>query len=499
MRGWSLFKAENATNVPFEILSGQANADGMCRPTDYQLFVFESGVFAGTLSPDLMNSRTDGALVETQIQSSDVILATYQRYTPQDPLCCPSAQSTATFKVDRSGPSPVVVLQNVTTGPAVAASATPPSTAPTATPASAAPTATRPPGSSQANCFPETDFCITNPQFANYFAERGGVRILGYPISRSFTLEGFEVQFFQRVILQMQGGQVARLNVLDPNVMPMTRANQSTFPPPDPALAAQAPPVTSPTYAQDVSAFIQRVSPNTWNGMPVGFYTLFSTTVPVDVAFTGQTANPDQVTLLNLEIWGLPTSNPAADPNNGGFVYQRWQRGIMHFRAEGPVTEGVLVGDYFKSVITGKNLPPDLAADMQGSRYFGQYSPGSPGWVARPGELPSTDMTNAFEPGTGAVTVPTPPPATPPAASTPTVGTMATHGRRYANCDSGDNIDRRDPHCDDDGDDDAHCSWTEGDDPGGRRRDRSWRECQRDRHRLVPLRNRMDRMGGRRG
>ena len=375
--GWSLFKAQNATGVPFEILSGQANADGMCRPTDYQLFVFESGVFAGTLSPDLMDSRTDGALVETQIQSSDVILATYQRYTPQDALCCPSSQSTATFKVDRSGPSPVVVLQSVTTEPTSAASATPTSAA-SATPPSTTPTtptATRPPGAAQANCFPETDFCITNPQFADYFAERGGVRILGYPISRSFTLEGFEVQFFQRVILQMQAGQVARLNVLDPNVMPMTRANQSTFPPPDPALAAQAPPVTSPTYAQDVAEFIERVAPNTWNGMPVGFYTLFSTTVPVDVAFTGQTANPDQVTLLNLEIWGLPTSNPAADPNNGGFVYQRWQRGIMHFRAEGPVTEGILVGDYFKSVITGRNLPPDLSADMQGSRYLGQYSP----------------------------------------------------------------------------------------------------------------------------
>jgi hypothetical protein len=282
------------------------------------------------------------------------------------------------------------------------------------------------PSEAQANCFSETDFCITNQQFANYFAERGGVRILGYPISRSFTLEGFEVQFFQRVILQMQAGQVARLNVLDPNVMPMTRANQSTFPPSDPALATQAPPVTSPTYAQDVSEFIQRVAPDTWNGMPVGFYTLFSTTVPVDVAFTGQTVNPDQVTLLNLEIWGLPTSNPAYDPNNRGFVYQRWQRGIMHFRAEVPVTEGILVGDYFKSVITGRNLPPDLAEDMQGSRYFGQYSPGSPGSVARPAELPSTDMTGAFEPGTGAVAAQPLPPTSTPAAGTPTPGTTAT-------------------------------------------------------------------------
>jgi hypothetical protein len=68
-----------------------------------------------------------------------------------------------------------------------------------ATVAAVAPPGT--PSEAQANCHPETGFCVTNPQFDNYFRERGGVRILGYPISRSFTLEGFEVQFFQRVIL----------------------------------------------------------------------------------------------------------------------------------------------------------------------------------------------------------------------------------------------------------------------------------------------------------
>ena len=70
----------------------------------------------------------------------------------------------------------------------------------------------------QANCLPETGFCVTNPAFMEYFRVRGGVRIMGYPVSRSFTLEGFEVQFFQRVILQLQGNVVQRLNVLDPNV-----------------------------------------------------------------------------------------------------------------------------------------------------------------------------------------------------------------------------------------------------------------------------------------
>jgi hypothetical protein len=117
------------------------------------------------------------------------------------------------------------------------------------------------------------------------------------------------------------------------------------------------------------------------------------------------------VTLLNLEIWGLPTSNPAADPGNGGFVYQRYQRGIMHFDASCGCTQGILVGEYLKSVITGKNLPPDLHDDMLGSRFLEQYSPGSPGWVARPAALSNTDMNGAFEQGTGAVTQPPAPPA----------------------------------------------------------------------------------------
>jgi hypothetical protein len=281
------------------------------------------------------------------------------------------------------------------------------------------------PTQAQANCFQETGFCITNPQFAEYFRLRGGVRIMGYPISRSFTLEGFEVQFFQRVVLQIQGGQVSRLNVLDPGIMPMTRANQSVFPGPDESIASRAPQVGAPDYARQVVDFVRTVAPDTWNGQPVGFFNLFNTTVPVDIAFPGQTPNPDLVTLLNLEIWGLPTSNPAADPGNGGFIYQRFQRGIMHFRAEVPVTEGILVGEYLKAVITGRSLPPDLAADMQGSRFLGQYSPGSPGSVARPGELPNTDMTAAFEPGTGAVT---PPPAPPPPAPGATATLTPTPG-----------------------------------------------------------------------
>ncbi|MBX7106934.1 MAG: hypothetical protein K1X57_22885, partial [Gemmataceae bacterium] len=68
------------------------------------------------------------------------------------------------------------------------------------------------------------------------------------------------------------------------------------------------------------------------------------------------------------------------------------------------------------------NLPPDLAEDMRGSRYLGQYRPGAAGWLARPGDLPSTDLTAAFEKGTGPVTGP-PAPAT--ATSAPTATATA--------------------------------------------------------------------------
>jgi len=258
----------------------------------------------------------------------------------------------------------------------------------------------------QAFCFQETGFCIESPAFRSYFSQRGGSRILGFPVSREFTLEGARVQFFQRVVLQLQGDRVQRLNVLDPAVMPMRRANRSTFPAPEPNILAGAPPPNAPDYGRRVAEFIRATSPDTFNGLPVRFNSLFNNTVPVDIAFPGSAPDPNLLALLNLEIWGFPTSAPAPDPNNPNFIYQRFQRGIMHYRNDCRCTDGILVGDYFKAVITGRNLPPDLAADMQDSRYFSQYSPGGAYWVARPSALPQTNMTEAFDPGPGSVPPP---------------------------------------------------------------------------------------------
>jgi hypothetical protein len=118
--------------------------------------------------------------------------------------------------------------------------------------------------------------------------------------------------------------------------------------------------------------------------------------------------------LFDLDVWGAPTSQPARDPNNNNFIYQRFQRGIMHYDKGCGCTQGLLLADYLKAVITGQNLPPDLAAQVQASKYYKQYAPGKPGSLARPNDLPGSDLTSAFDqqqPSAGGGGTPAPNPA----------------------------------------------------------------------------------------
>src|SRR5207244_4009491 len=50
------------------------------------------------------------------------------------------------------------------------------------------------------------------------------------------------------------------------------------------------------------------------------------------------------------------------------------------------------------SIITGNNLPGDLAASAAGSPFFKQYNNAAPNGVNNPNSLPNTNMMNAFEP-----------------------------------------------------------------------------------------------------
>jgi hypothetical protein len=132
--GWMLYGPAYA-GLPIEFVHAMAGFDGMCRPLQFQVFLFVDGELAGTFSPVLMDSRTDGALIQALAYPDDLMQTGYARYTPQDPLCCPSGRSTARWKIDRSSGSPVVLLQSVKTEPTSA----PPTPAPSPSPVPAAP------------------------------------------------------------------------------------------------------------------------------------------------------------------------------------------------------------------------------------------------------------------------------------------------------------------------------------------------------------------------
>jgi hypothetical protein len=96
-----------------EIVGGMAGADGMCRPIDFNVFVFVGGTFAGTLSPLPMASRADGAIGAVRVAPDDTITADFARYQDSDALCCPSSRVSVRYRVDRTGKRPLVVPMSV--------------------------------------------------------------------------------------------------------------------------------------------------------------------------------------------------------------------------------------------------------------------------------------------------------------------------------------------------------------------------------------------------
>lgn len=247
--------------------------------------------------------------------------------------------------------------------------------------------------------FAQTGYRISEDAFWNYFQVRGGVRTFGYPVSNTFQLFGTKVQIFQRQILQLRAdGGVQTMNVLDEGLLPYTRMNGSTFPAPDASLINQAPKVGSPDYLAQALDFVRANAPDSFDGQQVNFSkTFFSSVTAQDAYPNGVPAGGDSlVPYFNLEIWGLPTSKPAHDPSNPDFIYQRFQRGIMHYDKSCGCTQGLLLADYVKALLTGQNLPGDLAAQARDSKLLNQFKPGAPQFLARPGDLPGADLSNAF-------------------------------------------------------------------------------------------------------
>jgi hypothetical protein len=241
--------------------------------------------------------------------------------------------------------------------------------------------------------FTETGYRIDDDAIWSYFVARGRVPVFGFPVSRTFVLLGCQVQIFQRHVAQSCAGRgVALMNLLDPDVFPYERVNGSLLPAPDPGLKAETPEVGKSDYGAEIVDFVRANAPDNFEGQGVAFARTFFGLITAAMAGSD---NP----LLNLEVWGAPISRARRDASNTNFVYQRFQRGIMHFDAVTGRTQGLLLADYLKSVLRARDLPADLAAAAKGSKYFGQYCPTNPRWLCRPTELIATDLTFAFEPG----------------------------------------------------------------------------------------------------
>jgi hypothetical protein len=86
----------------------------------------------------------------------------------------------------------------------------------------------------------------------------------------------------------------------------------------DPSLVFVAPTPNQPNYSARLEAFLEATVPDTWNGEPVAFLSTLNDT--------------------GADVLGLPTSMPAADPNNPNFVYQRFQNGVLFYNATDDTT-----------------------------------------------------------------------------------------------------------------------------------------------------------------
>lgn len=262
--------------------------------------------------------------------------------------------------------------------------------------------------------FPATGYSIQDDGFWAYFRQRGGLRTFGYPTSSAFPFLGCKTQFFQRLVMQQCGDSgVSLVNLLEEGLLPYTRINGSTFPAADTELIKAAPLPSDPAFAWLAIEFVRSNVPDVYDGQTVNFLRTFESSVSLGEAFPTGAERPDLLPLLDIEIWGLPTSYPRADPNNASFVYQRFQRGIMQYDHGTGRTQGLLLADYLKAVIIGRDVPPDLADQAHDNPLFGSAAGGS---------VPSgTNYTGAFreliespvsetEPGPAPVVPPSPPP-----------------------------------------------------------------------------------------
>ena len=116
--GWIPFRyfGQDLARGDVEVVGGMAGADGMCRPQKFNVFVFVGGRFAGTLSPTVMDSRTDSGSGQASFSQTGFDVQ-FDRYAASDPLCCPHSHVAVRYRIDRMPQGAVVVPVSVAPTP----------------------------------------------------------------------------------------------------------------------------------------------------------------------------------------------------------------------------------------------------------------------------------------------------------------------------------------------------------------------------------------------
>jgi hypothetical protein len=254
------------------------------------------------------------------------------------------------------------------------------------------------PAAAQVNddlCFDQTGYCLREPALRAYFSQHGGPTVFGYPVSRLFRLRGVPTQLFQRVGLQVNAaGRVQPLNLLAADILPIRNLQGLPLPTDDPALLKRAPRQEEADFDARTDEFLRTEVPDTFDGRSIGFLQAYRA-VGLD----------DDGRPFGLAIFGWPTSRPIPDPGGSGVVYQRFERAIFRYSPGGAAVQPLLLGDFLKSALTGRDLSAELAQDLQGSPLLRQYNRAAADGLHRPWDLPASDLATAFEPDSAPVNV----------------------------------------------------------------------------------------------
>ena len=163
-------------------------------------------------------------------------------------------------------------------------------------------------------------------------------------------------------------------------LLPYTTMNGSTFPAPDPALTKATPSPNDAEYTAKIIQFVKENAPDSWEGMPGQ---LRQDVLDHRLQTPSRTAARPACCRCSTCRSGVrrPRSRRATEEQR--LRLPPLPAGIMHYDDGCKCTQGLLLGDYLKALITGENLPIDLEAQAQENPLLRQYQNSAGNGLAR--------------------------------------------------------------------------------------------------------------------